>query len=129
MKGRTMMENNMIEQAEQLPVEALAVTEEPAAEQENTAEKELLELQEALCEAKTKLALLMCGASKAKISEAARLAQVLVASGAAPEEAAAAVLQDYPHLKLTTREVPSFAAAASGSGDGFSAIRNIFARK
>lgn len=120
------MENNIIE-AEQLPVEEADVA---AEEQEcESAENELKELQAALIEANTKLALLMNGAAKSKLSESARIALLLVDSGAAPEDAAQAVLQEYPHLKLTDREVPSFAAATSGSGDGFSAIRSIFAKK
>ncbi len=120
------MENNIIE-AEQLPVEEVDAV---AEVQECTAEEnELKELQAALNEAKTKLALLMNGAARAKLSESAKIALLLVESGAAPEEAAQAVLQEYPHLKLADREVPSFSAATSGSGDGFSAIRSIFAKR
>ncbi len=119
------MENNIIE-AEQLPVEEV-----PAAEEQEcvNTENELQELQAALNEAKTKLALLMNGAARSKLSESAKIALLLVESGADPEDAAQAVLQEYPHLKRTDREVPSFSAATSGSGDGFSAIRSIFAKK
>ncbi len=121
-----MMENNIIE-AEQLPVEEPT---EAVEVQECAAEvNELQELQAALNEAKTKLALLMNGAARTKLSESAKIALLLVESGAEPEEAAAAVLQEYPHLKRTDREVPSFSAATSGSGDGFSAIRSIFSKR
>ncbi len=119
------MENNIIEA--ELPVEEVPViteTQECAAE-----ENELQELHAALNEAKTKLALLLNGAARTKLSESAKIALLLVESGAAPEEAAQAVLQEYPHLKLTDREVPTFSAATSGSGDGFSAIRSIFAKR
>ena len=121
-----MMENNIIE-TEQLPVEELP--EIPETQECAAVEDELTELHAALNEAKTKLALLMNGAARTKLSESAKIALLLVESGASPEEAAVAVLQEYPHLKLTEREVPSFSAATSGSGDGFSAIRSIFAKR
>ncbi len=126
MKGWIMMENNIIEE-EQLPIEEAAVI--PEVQECAAEENELQELQAALNEAKTKLALLMNGAARTKLSEGARIALLLVESGTEPEEAALTVLQEYPHLKRTDREVPSFSAAASGSGDGFSAIRSIFAKR
>ncbi len=119
------MENKNIG-AEQLPLEEAPVAQEQECLNN---ENELQELQAALNEAKTKLALLMNGAARSKLSEGAKIALLLVESGAAPEDAAETVLQEYPHLKRTDREVPVFSAAASGSGDGFSAIRSIFAKK
>lgn len=121
-----MMENNIIEE-EQLPVEEIAAEEVQECVEE--ADNELQELQAALNEAKTKLALLMNGAARTKLSESAKITLLLVETGADPEEAAQAVLQEYPHLKRTDREVPSFSASTSGSGDGFSAIRSIFAKR
>lgn len=121
------MENNIIE-AEQPAVEE--VTEAAVVQEESTdGANELQELHTALNEAKTKLALLVNGASKQKLSESAKIALLLVESGIEPEEAAQAVLEEYPHFKLTQREVPSFSAAGGGSGDGFSAIRSIFAKR
>lgn len=96
---------------------------EPAAEQDAT------ELTAALIEARVKLALLMCGAEREKLPEGAVLAMGLVAAGADPEEAAAKVITEYPHLKLKKREIPVFAAESRGSSDGFAAIKSIFARR
>ncbi|MBQ8171945.1 MAG: hypothetical protein IJZ95_08160 [Oscillospiraceae bacterium] len=86
-------------------------------------------LKEALTEARTKLALLLCGVAKEKLSDGAKIALGLVAAGMEPETAAAKAVEEYPHLKLAVREVPKFAAQASGSGDGFAAIKSIFAKK
>ena len=76
-----------------------------------------------------KLALLLCGAAKEKLADAAKLALGMVAAGMEPEEAAEQTIKEYPHLKLTAREVPVFAADTSGSSDGFAAIRSIFAKR
>ncbi|GEM_PF-4448339 len=92
-------------------------------------DEELQQLQEALIEARIKLTLLMCGVAKSKLSEGEKLAAGFVAAGASPEEAAETAAQSYPHLKLTEREVPTFAAATSGKSDGFAAIRGIFAKR
>ncbi|MBQ4165770.1 MAG: hypothetical protein IJD85_05545 [Oscillospiraceae bacterium] len=113
------VEMELTEEAEQLDASS-----EPSA-----ADEELQQLQEALIEARVKLALLMCGAAKSKLSEGEKLAAGFVAAGASPEEAAEAAVQSYPHLKLTEREVPTFAAATSGKSDGFAAIRGIFAKR
>lgn len=84
---------------------------------------------EALAEAKIKLSLLLCGVDKNKLDEAAKLAAAFVAAGLSPEEAAEKAVTEYPHLKNTKRELPSFATQSGGSGDGFSAIRSIFAKR
>ncbi len=99
---------------------------EPA---EEAAVAECEALIEALAEAKIKLALLLCGTAKEKLEEGAKLAEAFVAAGLTPDEAAEKAVTEYPHLKLVTREVPKFAAQNSGSGDGFSAIRSIFAKR
>ena len=116
--------NELIPQ-ESEPVET--VTEAEASEQAAVAECEALI--EALTEAKIKLTLLMCGVDKAKLEEGAKLAAVFAATGLTPEQAAEKAVAEYPHLKLTKRELPTFAAQSGGSGDGFSAIRSIFAKR
>lgn len=123
---------NITNEQELAPVseEVTVCAEEPAAEEFtpiNGAEYEELKL--ALSEARLKLALLMCGTAKEKLEEGAKLAEGLCAAGLQPEEAAEQIVQAYPHLKLVTREVPRFAAQTAGSGDGFSAIRSIFAKR
>ena len=42
---------------------------------------------------------------------------------------AAEVLEEYPHIKLERRSVPRISAESGGKGDGFAAIRGIFARR
>ena len=83
----------------------------------------------ALAEAKIKLSLLLCGVDKNKLDEAAKLAAAFVAAGLTPEDAAEKAVAEYPHLKLTKRDLPTFATQSGGSGDGFSAIRSIFAKR
>lgn len=90
---------------------------------------EAQELKAALLEANIRVALLIEGAAREQLSEAARLAEGLCAAGAAPEQAAHEVLESYPHLKAVRRELPQFSAQSGGSADGFSMIRSIFARK
>lgn len=99
------------------------------ASEQSAADEELQQLQEALVEARIKLALMMCGVAKSKLTEGEKLAAGLAAAGASPEEAAEAAVQSYPHLKLTEREIPTFAAATSGKSDSFAAIRGIFAKR
>lgn len=113
------IERELTENTEQLDVSS-----EPSA-----ADEELQQLQEALVEARVKLALLMCGAAKSKLAEGEKLAAGFVAAGASPEEAAETAVHSYPHLKLTEREIPTFSAATSGKSDGFAAIRGIFAKR
>lgn len=93
------------------------------------ARNEAQELRAALLEANIRVALLIEGAAREQLSEAARLAEGLCAAGAAPEQAAHEVLEGYPHLKAIRREMPQFSAQSGGSTDGFSMIRSIFARK
>ena len=104
----------------------------PALQEEARDEAERNEAQElkaALLEANIRVALLIEGAAREQLSEAARLAEGLCAAGAAPEQAAHEVLEGYPHLKAVKRELPQFSAQSGGSADGFSMIRSIFARK
>lgn len=90
---------------------------------------EAAELRAALLEANIRLALLLAGAAKEKLSEGVKLAQGLCASGMTPEEAVAEIMAGYPHLKAVRREIPQLSAQSGGSDDGFSAIRSIFARR
>ncbi|MBQ8196237.1 MAG: hypothetical protein IJZ47_12850 [Oscillospiraceae bacterium] len=117
--------NEMTEQV--LPAEEDTVQQTEVFDEAAAAECEALI--EALAEAKIKVALLLNGVSKEKLEEAAKIAAVFAATGLSPEDAAAKAVAEYPHLKLVSREVPRFAAQTSGSGDGFSAIRSIFAKR
>ena len=125
------MENNIIENNEpEMQVTDTAEAEaaaDAAPVQEITPESS--ELIAALIEARVKLALLLCGADKEKLDEAARIALGLVGTGIEPEEAAAEAVAEYPHLKLASRAVPVFAAQSKGSSDGFAAIKSIFAKR
>ena len=117
--------NEMTEQV--LPAEEDTVQQTEVFDEAAAAECEALI--EALAEAKIKVALLLGGVSKEKLEEAAKIAAVFAATGLSPEDAAAKAVAEYPQLKLVSREVPRFAAQTSGSGDGFSAIRSIFAKR
>lgn len=124
--------NENVTAAEELTIDAEPTQEqlaEDASSEPSAADEELQQLQEALVEARIKLALMMCGVAKSKLQEGEKLAVGLVAAGASPEEAAESVAQSYPHLKLTEREVPTFSAATSGKSDSFAAIRGIFAKR
>lgn len=90
---------------------------------------ELEELRAALKEAQIKAELLLHGASREYLSQAAELAELMCAAGKTPEEAAAEIIGKYPHMKLSKREIPQFSAQTSGSGDGFAAVRRIFAKR
>lgn len=120
------MDNEEIVQQD-IPAEDIAET----AETENTAQEELLmQLRGEVGLLKIKLALLVGGAAAGKLDEGVKLAEgILAADGITPEEAAAEVLAEYPHIKLERREVPRISAESGGKGDGFAAIRGIFARR
>ncbi len=89
----------------------------------------LLNLNLTLSEAETKLALLMSGAAKERLSEALALTSVLCKSGKTPEEAAMEIISAYPHLKAVQRDIPRFSAGGLGESDGFSAVRRIFSAR
>ncbi|MGN1340935.1 MAG: hypothetical protein ACI4WS_11630 [Oscillospiraceae bacterium] len=93
-------------------------------------DEEIKALRGEVMELKIRLLLLSQGASPEKLDEGVKLAAGLMTSGEmSPEEAAAEVLCEYPHIKLAKRELPQLSAESRGCGDGFAAIRNIFARK
>ena len=124
------MNENMMEQEELLIAdEAAEDIPEPAEEITLETAAEYDEMKAALLEARIKLALLLCGAAKEKLEEGSMLAHGFCIAGMEPEDAAQRVMEEYPHLRLISREVPKFAAQGGGSGDGFAAIRNIFARR
>ena len=100
----------------------------PAEGQEETVD-ETEELRAALLEANIKLALLLAGTAKEKLSEAAKLVEGLCALGKTPEDAAAEIIGGYPHLKAVQRELPQLSAQTGGADDGFALIRSIFARR
>lgn len=87
------------------------------------------ELRAALLEANIRVALLIEGAAKEQLAEAASLAEGLCAAGAAPEQAAHEVMESYPHLRAVKREIPQLSAQSGGNADGFSMIRSIFAKR
>ena len=65
-----------------------------------------------------------------KLDEGVKLAAgIMAAQDEDAESAAGEVLLEYPHIKLARRTVPQFSAECSGKGDGFAAIRNIFAKR
>ena len=75
-------------------------------------------------------ALLTGGAAPERLCEGVKLAAgIMSADGTEPDDAAAEVLREYPHLRLVRRSVPQFSAESRGASDGFAAIRSIFARK
>lgn len=110
----------------QLSEQEIQAAEAPA---EEIAADECGELRAALLEANIRLALLLAGAAKEKLSEAAKLAEGLCAAGAAPEAAAEEIIGGYPHLRAVQREIPQFAAQGGGTDDGFALIRSIFAKR
>lgn len=92
--------------------------------------EEIQTLRAEVAELRTKLALLTGGAAPEKLDEGVKLAAGLMeADGTEPDDAAAEVLREYPHIRLVKRSVPQFSAESRGSSDGFAAIRSIFARK
>ncbi len=91
---------------------------------------ELEQLRSEVTELKLRLALITGGAAPEKLEEGVRMAGGLIsAEGKQPEEAAAEILSEYPHIRLARRTVPKLSAESGGKGDGFAAIRSIFARK
>lgn len=121
-------ENILEEQNAEIPAEEIRQdqVQEPQAEQPD----EILELRCEVTELKLRLALLAGGAAPEKLDEGVKLAAgIMAAQDEDAESAAGEVLVEYPHIKLARRTVPQFSAECSGKGDGFAAIRNIFARR
>lgn len=116
-----------VEQNENAEQKSEQKTEQESAD---TAElKRIEELSEKLSDTETRLHLLLAGIAKEKLSEGAELARGICKAGKTPEEAAREIAEAYPHLRSVRREVPKFSASGSGDGDGFAAIRNIFAKR
>ena len=107
----------------------METTELEQAAPERPEQDEAQELRAALLEANIRVALLIEGAAKEQLAEAASLAEGLCAAGAAPEQAAHEVMESYPHLRAVRREIPQLSAQSGGSTDGFSMIRSIFAKR
>lgn len=122
-------EQEVITSTEETAEAATDVKDDVAEEHTPEIYAEYEELKAALFEAKVKLALLMCGAAKEKLDEGLVLVMGFCSTGLTPEAAAVKVVNEYPHLKLVSRDVPTFAAQSTGVGDGFSAIRSIFAKR
>ncbi|MGN1423255.1 MAG: hypothetical protein ACI4XA_07760 [Oscillospiraceae bacterium] len=118
------MMNDEAAQTEQAEEQDSAAPETEAASQDSAED-----LRAALLEASVKLALLLCGAARERLDEAAKLAYGLCAAGKTPDEAAEEVMAGYPHLRAVQRDIPQLAAQSGGRNDGFSAIRSIFSRK
>ncbi len=115
-----------INEVTQQSAEEIAQEQVQAEQQENA---QLEELNAALTEANVKLALVMGGVAKGRLSQGAGLAMKLIGAGASIEDAVQQVIADCPQLKLTERELPQFSAGSVGKQDGFAAIRNVFARR
>lgn len=121
------MENNDIVQEEPVTEN---IEETAELSEQNELESELCALRSEVTELKIRLALLGGGAAPEKLDEGVKLAEgILAADGIQPDEAAAEVLNEYPHIKLAQRTIPRLSAEGGGKNDGFAAIRNIFARK
>ena len=111
--------------AAEIPADAVEESETEAAPGE-----ELQQLRAEIMELRLKLALLTGGAAPERLCEGVKLAAgIMSADGTEPDDAAAEVLREYPHLRLVRRSVPQFSAESRGASDGFAAIRSIFARK
>lgn len=126
------MDNENVEQVQQLTAEQVSpeVTGENGADNSTEQDEEIKALRDELMQLKLRLALLSAGAAPERLEEGMKLAAGIMTSGEmSPEEAAAKVLSEYPHIKLAKRGIPQLSAESSGCGDGFAAIRNIFARK
>ena len=132
-KGWTTMDNEMIDQEGLEPVETPAdVQKEERSEtaDNSVAAEELIQLRAEVTELRLKLALLTGGAAPEKLCEGVKLAAgIMEADGTEPDDAAAEVLSEYPHLRLVKRSIPQFSAESRGTSDGFEAIRSIFAKK
>ena len=114
------------EAEEQKPAEA----EQAEPNEQSVQEDELQALREEIVELKLRLTLLAGGAAPEKLDEAVKLAAGLMsAQGGEPESAADEVLREYPHIRLAKRSIPKFSAESTGRGDGFAAIRSIFAKR
>ena len=131
------MNDEMIQQTdgaqdEALPAEAEAQEAPEQDEQaaESVQDDEIQALRGEVAELRLRLSLLTGGAAPEKLDEGVKLAAgIMAADGCEPQEAAEEVLREYPHIRLARRSVPQFSAESRGSGDGFAAIRSIFARK
>ena len=110
--------------AEQKPEQKAGQESANAADQ-----KRIEELSEKLFDTETRLYLLLAGVAKEKLSEGAELARGICKAGKTPEESAREIAEAYPHLRSVRREVPKFSASGAGDGDGFAAIRSIFAKR
>lgn len=118
------MDNENIAEEEELLQDAAA-----EAQEDNSAEIISL-LRGEITDLKLRLALLSGGAASGKLGDGVRLAQGILGAGeTSPEDAAAKILEEYPHLKLQQRSVPKLSAESGGKGDGFAAIRSIFAKR
>lgn len=121
------MDNENIEQITETAEPEIQQVEQPEAPDQND---EITALRGELMELKLRLALLAAGAAPEKLDEGVRLAKGLMAAdGGEPENAAEVVLREYPHIKLAKRVIPQLSAESAGCGDGFAAIRNIFAKR
>ena len=116
--------------AAEIPADAVVEPETEAAPGEGSQAEELQQLRAEIMELRLKLALLTGGAAPERLCEGVKLAAgIMSADGTEPDDAAAEVLREYPHLRLVRRSVPQFSAESRGASDGFAAIRSIFARK
>ena len=115
--------------AAEIPADAVEESETEAAPGEGSQAEELQQLRAEIMELRLKLALLTGGAAPERLCEGVKLAAGIMSADSTEPDDAAAVLREYPHLRLVRRSVPQFSAESRGASDGFAAIRSIFARK
>ena len=124
------MENENILEEQNTAIPAEEIRQDQVQESQAEQPDEILELRCEVTELKIRLALLAGGAAPEKLDEGVKLAAgIMAAQDEDAESAAGEVLLEYPHIKLARRIVPQFSAECSGKGDGFAAIRNIFAKR
>lgn len=131
------MNNEAMEQVQE-GAELQPENAEPVAQSEQTAaepqppeqNEEINALRCELMELKLRLALLTAGAAPERLDEGMKLAAgLMVSDEISPESAAEEVIREYPHIKLAKRAIPQLSAESRGCGDGFAAIRSIFAKR
>ena len=90
--------------AAEIPADAVEESETEAAPGEGSQAEELQQLRAEIMELRLKLALLTGGAAPERLCEGVKLAAgIMSADGTEPDDAAAEVLREYPHLRLDTR--------------------------
>lgn len=100
---------------------------------DNPEKQELLDkiagLEAELLKEQIKVRLLVQGILPEKLEDGAAMAYGLCLAGKSPDNAAAEIINAYPHFKAIRQDLPQFSTESKGSGDGFSALRKIFSSR